>query len=67
MNLAAGLKRLVLGPETQPIPNLNRNDRCWCGSGKKYKQCHQAEDDKKRAAQRAAAVKQATSSLKRGF
>ena len=26
-------------------PDLSRNDPCWCGSGKKYKQCHQAEDD----------------------
>jgi uncharacterized protein YecA (UPF0149 family) len=67
MNLAAGLKRLVLGPEEKPIPNLNRNDKCWCGSGKKYKSCHQAEDDRKRSAQRAAAVKQQGSSLKRGF
>lgn len=25
---------------------LGRNDVCWCGSGKKYKQCHQAFDDK---------------------
>ena len=21
-------------------PKLGRNDRCWCGSGKKYKRCH---------------------------
>lgn len=21
-------------------PGLGRNDRCWCGSGRKYKQCH---------------------------
>jgi hypothetical protein len=21
-------------------PELGRNDRCWCGSGRKYKQCH---------------------------
>ena len=67
MNLAAGLKRLVLGPEEKPIPNLKRNDRCWCGSGKKYKACHQADDDRRRAAQRAAAGKQQTTSLKRGF
>ena len=67
MNLAAGLKRLVMGPEETPIPNLKRNDRCWCGSGKKYKACHQAEDDRKRSAQRASAAKQQTSSLKRGF
>lgn len=25
---------------------LERNDRCWCGSGKKYKACHEAFDDK---------------------
>lgn len=24
---------------------LNRNDQCWCGSGKKYKKCHMAMDD----------------------
>jgi preprotein translocase subunit SecA len=27
---------------------LGRNDPCWCGSGKKYKQCHYAEDQKQR-------------------
>lgn len=25
---------------------LDRNDQCWCGSGKKYKKCHEAFDDK---------------------
>ena len=35
--------------------NTNRNDSCPCGSGKKYKKCHLAEDE---AAQHAA-VKQA--------
>ena len=25
---------------------LGRNDKCWCGSGRKYKQCHQSFDDK---------------------
>ena len=67
MNLRAGLKRLMLGPEEREIPNLKRNDRCWCGSGKKYKACHQAADDSQRAAQRAASGKQKTTSLKRGF
>jgi len=28
---------------------LGRNDLCWCGSGKKYKKCHLAEDARKRA------------------
>ncbi len=27
---------------------LERNDLCWCGSGKKYKQCHEAFDEKVR-------------------
>lgn len=67
MNLAAGLKRLMLGPEEKEIPNLNRNDRCWCGSNKKYKACHMADDDRKRSAQRAASAKKQTGSLKRGF
>ena len=26
---------------------LGRNDPCHCGSGKKYKQCHLAADEKK--------------------
>lgn len=25
---------------------INRNDPCWCGSGRKYKVCHEAFDDK---------------------
>ena len=25
---------------------IERNDPCWCGSGKKYKKCHMAFDDK---------------------
>jgi hypothetical protein len=31
------------------MPNLGRNDRCWCGSGRKYKACHQSTDDRKRS------------------
>lgn len=26
-------------------PRPGRNDPCWCGSGKKYKKCHLAEDE----------------------
>lgn len=26
--------------------DIGRNDPCWCGSGKKYKSCHAAFDDK---------------------
>lgn len=55
MTILDGLKRLLLGPDQQPIPVLGRNDQCWCGSGKKYKACHLATDDRKRMAQRAAA------------
>ena len=54
MNLRNSLKRLVLGPEQQAIPVLGRNDRCWCGSGKKYKTCHLSADDRKRLAERSA-------------
>jgi methionyl aminopeptidase len=25
---------------------IQRNDPCWCGSGKKYKKCHLSEDEK---------------------
>ena len=25
---------------------IERNDPCWCGSGKKYKKCHEAFDEK---------------------
>jgi hypothetical protein len=54
MNLRKGLKRLVLGPEQRALPVLGRNDRCWCGSGKKYKACHLAADNRKRSAERSA-------------
>jgi preprotein translocase subunit SecA len=34
--------------KTQPTRNANkgigRNDPCWCGSGKKYKNCHMRQD-----------------------
>ncbi|MFW5926137.1 MAG: SEC-C metal-binding domain-containing protein, partial [Myxococcota bacterium] len=32
-------------------PKVGRNDPCWCGSGKKYKQCHWREDQAASAAQ----------------
>ena len=46
------LKKLFSRKE--PIPDLGRNDPCWCGSGKKYKRCHLKSDEKKKSAQRAA-------------
>jgi methionyl aminopeptidase len=30
----------MVGPGTK----IGRNDPCWCGSGKKYKKCHEAAD-----------------------
>jgi uncharacterized protein YchJ len=36
--------------------DLQRNDPCWCGSGKKYKKCHY-EGDRKRAAGKSGAKK----------
>jgi len=39
-------------------PQLGRNDPCWCGSGKKYKQCHMTSDQAQgTGAQRAPAKK----------
>lgn len=29
------------------MSDIGRNDPCWCGSGKKYKKCHFAEDQRK--------------------
>lgn len=29
-------------------PDIQRNDPCWCGSGKKYKKCHLREDEANR-------------------
>jgi preprotein translocase subunit SecA len=37
----------------QPVKKsqeIGRNDPCWCGSGKKYKQCHYREDMQKQKA-----------------
>jgi hypothetical protein len=33
--------------EPPPAPKLGRNDPCWCGSGKKYKKCHLASDERR--------------------
>ena len=38
-------------PDPKPIligRKLGRNDPCWCGSGKKYKKCHLAQDEKEK-------------------
>lgn len=56
MSILDSIKRLIVGPEAQPIPAMGRNERCWCGSGRKYKACHMAADDRKRSAARASAI-----------
>ncbi|RIL10385.1 hypothetical protein DCC79_08140, partial [bacterium] len=30
--------------EAPAAGRIGRNDPCWCGSGKKYKQCHMRSD-----------------------
>lgn len=32
--------------ESKMSTKIGRNDPCWCGSGKKYKKCHEAFDAK---------------------
>jgi hypothetical protein len=52
--------RKLLKPDAAPPREWGRNEPCWCGSGKKYKACHQDEDDHKRSSARAAACRGAT-------
>jgi uncharacterized protein YecA (UPF0149 family) len=52
MTLRDAFRRLIAGPELPAVPNLGRNDGCWCGSGRKYKACHQMADDRKRSTMR---------------
>lgn len=33
------------GPLPRHIEKIGRNDRCPCGSGKKYKDCHQKDGE----------------------
>jgi preprotein translocase subunit SecA len=43
-----GLEAFSLGGEVavpEMAHKLGRNDKCWCGSGKKYKHCHGAAVD----------------------
>lgn len=36
--------RRMTSARPEDVDMLKPNDRCWCGSGLKYKRCHQAED-----------------------
>lgn len=40
----------ICGEGEWNLKKLGRNDACWCGSGKKYKHCHEAFDEKLAAA-----------------
>ncbi len=55
MTVLNAFKRLIVGPEQPSVPELGRNERCWCGSGRKYKACHLATDERRRSAARATA------------
>ena len=35
--------------DSRPAVLPGRNEPCWCGSGKKYKKCHQAGDQERAA------------------
>ena len=39
--------RSMLKPSQPDAPEVlpGRNEDCWCGSGKKYKKCHMAQDE----------------------
>ncbi len=56
MSLLHTIKNVLIGAPERPLPELGRNDLCWCSSGKKYKNCHLADDNRKRSAQRAATL-----------
>ena len=44
----------AMSEQTSPRPG--RNEPCYCGSGKKYKQCHLLQDEAANAAARATAA-----------
>jgi SEC-C motif len=53
MSLLAWLRRLLppIFPSQGPPPftgEIGRQEPCWCGSGKKYKQCHLRKDSEQR-------------------
>jgi hypothetical protein len=44
------LKNLIKNLSVKDKPDvpkeIGRNEDCWCGSGRKYKKCHLAEDER---------------------
>jgi len=65
MGVRDAVKRILTGPRPPQLPELGRNDRCWCGSGRKYKACHLTADERKRSAARSATAPSQVAS--RGF
>ena len=65
MGLLKAIKSVFTGSEIPP--ELGRNERCWCGSGKKYKNCHLETDERKRASMRAASSGGSQGPMTRGF
>ncbi len=52
MGLLEKIKSLLKEEPSPPAVRPNRNDPCWCGSGKKYKKCH-LPDEQEKAAEKA--------------
>jgi hypothetical protein len=44
-NASKNMARLPIGDSVPNHTVPNRNDPCWCGSGRKYKQCHLRVDE----------------------
>ncbi len=53
MGLIDWLNRTFPPKDPDPHRDLKRNDPCYCGSGKKYKNCHLPKDEAKRSTARA--------------
>lgn len=51
------LNKFLKPKRPNEIPELGRNDLCWCGSGKKYKRCHLDSDKISKANQRSKSMK----------
>lgn len=48
MGLLSALSGFFKTSEVQREVKIpDRNDPCWCGSGKKYKKCHIFEDERR--------------------
>jgi uncharacterized protein YecA (UPF0149 family) len=47
MGLMDKIAGVFKGSKPKPPSDLQRNDPCWCGSGKKYKRCHYDGDQKR--------------------